>query len=69
MTAFACLGYPWPASVVAPHRDQELDIAGAALDALLKQVREPRARIWDMMRDEVYGPARIHHAVKFHAIE
>jgi len=69
LAAFACPSYPWPAATVARYRDQDLYVAGAALDALLKRARGPRARIWDMVRDEVYTPARIHHAVKFHTIE
>ena len=39
------------------------------MDAWLKLQRGPDARIWDMVRDEVYTPARIHHAIKFHTIE
>ena len=67
--AFACPSYPWPAGTVARYRDQDLYIAGAALDAILKQARGAEARIWDMVVDEVYTPARMHHAVKFHTIE
>ena len=67
--AFACSGYPWPAGTVVRYRDQDLYIAGAALDALLKGHRGPDSRIWNMVRDEVYRPARIHHAVNFHTIE
>lgn len=69
LAAFACPSYPWPRATVARYRDQDLYIAGAALDALLKRVRGPEARIWDMVLDEVYTPARMHHAVKFHTIE
>jgi len=67
--AFACPTYPWPAGRVTRYRDQDLYIAGAALDALLKQIRGPQARIWDLVRDEVYAPAHIHHAIKFHTID
>lgn len=69
LAAFACPRYPWPPGTVARYRDQDLYIAGAALDAILKQFRGPGARIWDMVRDEVYAPARVHHTVKFHTIE
>lgn len=69
LAAFACPTYPWPAGTVARYRDQDLYIAGAALDAFLKQLRGPDARAWDMVRDEVYAPAGIHHAIKFHTIE
>ncbi|UCH41366.1 MAG: serine hydrolase [Gammaproteobacteria bacterium] len=67
--AFACPAYSWPPGCVARYRDQDLYIAGAALDALLKRLRGPEARIWDMVRDEVYAPAHIHHAIKFHTLE
>lgn len=67
--AFACPSYPWPPATVTRYRDQDLYIAGAALDAVLKQLRGDDARIWDMVRDEVYVPARIHHAIKFQTIE
>jgi len=69
VAAFACPSYPWPAGTITRYRDQDLYIAGAALDAFLKRVRGPEARIWNMVRDEVYTPAHIHHAVKFHTIE
>ena len=69
LAAFACPSYPWPASTIVRYRDQDLYVAGAALDALLKSFRGPDSRLWDMVRDEVYVPARIHHAVKFHTIE
>ncbi len=69
LAAFSCPSYPWPAGTVARYRDQDLYIAGAALDALLKIHRGPDSRLWDMVRDEVYEPAGIHHAVKFHTIE
>ena len=69
LAAFACPSYPWPAGTITRYRDQDLYIAGAALDALLKRYRGPDARLWDMVRDEVYIPAQIHHAVKFHTVE
>ncbi len=67
--AFACRAYPWPAGQVMRYRDQDLYIAGAALDAVLKKLRGPQAHIWDMVRDEVYAPAGVHHAIKFETIE
>lgn len=69
VAAFACPSYSWGPGDVARYRDQDLYIAGAAMDAWLKLQRGPNARIWDMVRDEVYTPARIHHAIKFHTIE
>jgi len=69
IAAFACPPYSWPAGSVTRYRDQDLYIAGAALDAFLKRLRGIDARIWDLVRDEVYTPARIHHAIKFQTIE
>ncbi len=69
LAAFACPKYPWPAGSVTRYRDQDLYIAGAALDAFLKRIRGPDARLWELVHDEVYTPARIHHAIKFHTIE
>jgi len=67
--AFACPSYPWPPGSVARYRDQDIYVAGAALDALLKKLRGPEAGIWDMVRDEVFTPAGVYHAIKFHTIE
>jgi hypothetical protein len=67
--SFACPAYSWAPGTVTRYRDQDLYIAGAALDAVLKQLRGPDARIWNMVRDEVYTPAKIHHAIKFQTIE
>lgn len=69
VAAFACPSYSWGPGKVARYRDQDLYIAGAAMDAWLKVQRGPDARIWDMLCDEVYTPANIHHAIKFHTIE
>ncbi|MCP4332360.1 MAG: hypothetical protein GY785_06865 [Gammaproteobacteria bacterium] len=69
LAAFACPQYPWPAGTVTRYRDQDLYIAGATLDAYLKRLRGPDAHLWDLVRDEVYTPARIHHAIKFQTIE
>ncbi|MCY3769248.1 MAG: serine hydrolase [Gammaproteobacteria bacterium] len=67
--ALACPGYPWPPGSIARYRDQDLYITGVALDVMLKRLRGPDARLWDMVRDEVYRPAGIFHAVKFHTLE
>ena len=67
--AFAGAGYPWAAGAVARYRDEDLYIAAAALDALLKKERGPRSRLWTMVNDEVFKPAKIRHAVHFHTIE
>ena len=65
----ACPGYPWGPGSIARYRDQDLYITGVALDVMLKRLRGPDARLWDMVRDEVYRPAGIFHAVKFHTVE
>ncbi len=67
--SLACPAYPWGPGEVARYRDQDLYLAGAAMDAWHKQRHGPHARLWHMVRDEVYGPARIHNAVKFETIE
>ena len=69
VSAFACPSFPWKPGTVTRYRDQDLYIAGAALDAFLKLKCGGECRIWDMVRDEVYLPAHIYHAVKFHTIE
>ncbi|MDH3742411.1 MAG: serine hydrolase [Hyphomicrobiales bacterium] len=67
--ALACDAYPWGPDEVARYRDQDLYMAGAAMDAWYKQRCGSDKRLWHLVRDEVYRPARIHHAVKFETIE
>lgn len=67
--ALACDAYPWGPDEVARYRDQDLYLAGAAMDAWYKQRCGADKRLWHLVRDEVYGPARIHHPVKFETIE
>ena len=67
--AFACPGYIWGPGKITRYRDQDLYIAGAALDAWLKIRQGPDARIWDLVEKQVYQVAGIHHAVKFHTLE
>jgi len=69
IAALACPRYSWEPGEITRYRDQDLYLAGAALDAWLKRKQGPQARIWDLVRDEVYIPAGIHHAVNFHTIE
>ena len=67
--AMACDAYPWGPDEVARYRDQDLYIAGAAMDAWYKQRFGADKQLWPLVRDEVYAPCRIHHAVKFQTIE
>ncbi len=67
--ALACQAYPWAPGEVVRYRDQDLYLAGAAMDAWYKQRHGPHARLWHMVRDDVYAPARIHNAVKFETLE
>ncbi len=67
--AFDCPSYPWGPGEVARYRDQDLYMAGVAMDAVLKTARGREARLWDMLRDEVYAPLGIRHAVNFHTRE
>ena len=69
MAAFACPPFPWPAGSITRYRDQDLYIAGAALDAWLKQQSDNSKRIWNLLCDEVYTPIGLHHPVQFHTIE
>lgn len=67
--ALACPGYPWGPDKVVRYRDQDLYLAGAAMDAWYKQRFGPHARLWHLVQDEIYQPAKIHYAVKFETIE
>lgn len=67
--AIACPAYPWGPGEVARYRDQDLYLAGAAMDAWYKLRHGPHARLWHMVREDVYVPARIHNAVKFETLE
>ena len=67
--ALACGAYSWGAGEVVRYRDQDLYLAGAAMDAWLKRERGADARLWEMVVKEVYTPALIHHPIKFHTVE
>ena len=69
LAAISCPAYSWDPGEVARYRDQDLYITGAALDALLKIKFGSDKKIWSMLRDEVYIPSGIYHAVKFHTLE
>lgn len=68
-SALSCGAYPWGPGEVVRYRDQDLYLAGAAMDAWLKRERGAHARLWEMVVNEVYTPARIYHPVKFHTVE
>jgi len=57
--AFACPRYPWGPGEVARYRDQDLFMAGAAMDALWKRHAGPDADLFAMVTDEVYAPIGI----------
>lgn len=67
--ALACKAYSWGPGEVVRYRDQDLYLAGAAMDAWIKQERGPQARLWDLVRDQVYIPAGIRHAINFHTVD
>ena len=54
--AFACPSYPWGPGEVARYRDQDLFMAGVAMDAVWKRERGPGADLFAMVADEVYRP-------------
>ena len=54
--ALACPSYPWGPGEVARYRDQDLFMAGAAMDAVWKRERGADADLFSMVADEVYRP-------------
>ncbi len=54
--AFRAPSYPWGPGVVARYRDQDLFVAGAAMDALWKRERGPDADLFTMVEQEVLRP-------------
>jgi len=67
--ALSCPSYSWGPGERVRYRDQDLYIAGAAMDAWLKRQQGSEARIWNVVRDEVYEPAGVYNAIKFHTVE
>ncbi len=57
--AFACPSYPWGAGEVARYRDQDLFMAGIAMDALWKRRQGPDADLFAMVAEEVFAPIGI----------
>jgi len=60
--AFACPSYPWGPGEVARYRDQDLFMAGVAMDAVWKRENGAEADLFAMVRNEVYAPIGIAHA-------
>ncbi|MEM7123759.1 MAG: hypothetical protein AAF563_20955 [Pseudomonadota bacterium] len=60
--AFACPSYPWGPGEVTRYRDQDLFMAGVAMDAVWKRHRGPDADLFAMVADEVYQPIGIRGA-------
>lgn len=60
--AFACPRYDWGPGEVARYRDQDLFMAGAAMDALWKRHAGPDADLFAMVANEVYEPIGIRGA-------
>jgi len=60
--AFACPRYDWGPGEVARYRDQDLFMAGAAMDALWKRHAGPDADLFAMVAREVYEPIGIRGA-------
>jgi hypothetical protein len=52
--AFACGRYAWGAGRVARYRDQDIFVAGAAMDRLLERHAGTRTTLWSMVDDDVY---------------
>ena len=58
--AFACPSYPWGPGEIARYRDQDLFMAGVAMDAVWKRHNGPDADLFSMVAEEVYAPIGIH---------
>jgi CubicO group peptidase (beta-lactamase class C family) len=58
--SFACPSYPWGPGEISRYRDQDLFMAGVAMDAIWKQHSGPDADLFSMVADEVYAPVGIH---------
>jgi CubicO group peptidase (beta-lactamase class C family) len=52
--AFACGRYPWGPGRFARYRDQDIFIAGAAMDRLLERRTDGRATLWATIVTDVY---------------
>ena len=57
--AFACPSYPWGPGEFARYRDQDLFMAGAAMDAVWKRHAGADADLFAMVAREVYEPIGI----------
>ncbi len=53
--AFAAPSYPWGPGTVARYRDQDLFVAGAAMDALWKRHRGDGADLFAMIAEDVFS--------------
>ncbi len=58
-SAFARPSYPWGPGKVARYRDQDIFMAGVAMDAVWKGHKGPDADLFAMVADEVYAPLGI----------
>lgn len=67
--AFSCPSYPWGPGEVARYRDQDLFMAGAAMDAIWRRHKGPDADLFAMVADEVYRPIGIRGADMNRTIE
>ncbi len=52
--AFACGRYPWGPGRFARYRDQDIFVAGAAMDRLLERHTDGRATLWETIVTDVY---------------
>jgi CubicO group peptidase (beta-lactamase class C family) len=52
--AFACGRYAWGAGRFARYRDQDIFVAGAAMDRLLERHAGARTTLWTMVEEDVY---------------
>lgn len=69
LEAVKCPRYPWAPGTISRYRDQDLYLAGAAMDAWLKERQGTGATLVDLVLREVYEAAGMHHVIKFETVE
>ncbi len=67
--ALVCPSYDWGPGRIARYRDQDLFMAGVAMDAFLQKQRGRQANLFTMVRDEVFKPAGMNRVCMNHTLE
>ena len=61
--------YPWNRGEVLRYNTTQTFVLAVAMDAYLKRREGGSARLWDLVRTEVFGPVGVFHAPAMHTIE